>query len=288
VPAVSTLQAILDRHGCVTHRRKRTHHQAVGTHLRVAKEPNDLWCADYKGHFRMKNKEYCYPLTISDQVSRYVLSCEGLERPKMDPSFRVFERTFREYGLPEAIRTDNGAPFYTQGVFGLSMLTVWWIRLGIALERIRPGHPEENGRHERMHLTLKLSATKPPQANILAQQERFDEFVEEFNGERPHEALQMKVPAQVYKKSPRPYPQRLPEPEYPGHDRVVDVSLCGRISQHGKSIFISRALGGQTLGLREVEDGVWQVNFFDYNMGFFDQQSRQFAPGANPFVIPRD
>ncbi|WP_022728609.1 DDE-type integrase/transposase/recombinase [Fodinicurvata sediminis] len=180
-PAISTVHAVLDRHGLVQ-RRKRRRYKAEGTLLQAANAPNGLWCADYKGEFRLGNKQYCYPLTITDYRSRYLLACEGLSSTRAELAFTVFERTFKEFGLPSAIRTDNGGPFASgNALFGLSRLSVWWLRLGIALERIKPSHPQQNGRHERMHLTLKKEATKPASFNFLQQQERFERFIQVYN-----------------------------------------------------------------------------------------------------------
>lgn len=182
-PAKSTVHALLDRHGLVTPRGRRRY-KAQGTALSDGKTSNDLWCADFKGEFQLGNARYCYPLTITDYASRFLLACEGLESTREPTTFPVFERVFREFGMPAAIRTDNGVPFASpNSLFGLSRLSVWWLRLGIAIERIKPGHPEQNGRHERMHLTLKKETTKPAEMNLLQQQARFDGFVEEFNGE---------------------------------------------------------------------------------------------------------
>jgi len=185
-PAKSTVHAVLDRHGLVK-RRKRRRYRAQGTPLNNVHKPNALWCADYKGEFKLANKRYCYPLTITDYRTRYLLACDALDSTKEDYAFTVFERTFRDFGLPNAIRTDNGVPFSSRtAFFGLSKLSVWWLRLGINIERIKPGNPQQNGRHERMHRTLKQEATKPASFNFLQQQERFDHFMEIFNNDRPH------------------------------------------------------------------------------------------------------
>jgi transposase InsO family protein len=190
-PAKSTIHALLDRHGLVT-RRGRKRYRAEGTALSDAKTPNELWCADYKGQFMLGDKRYCYPLTVTDYASRYLIACEGLETTKEQFAFTTFERVFSEYGLPKAIRTDNAVPFASaNSLFGLSKLSVWWLRLGIAIERIKPGNPQQNGRDERMHLTLKKEATKPPGMNFLQQQEKFDKFIDEYNDDRPHQALDM-------------------------------------------------------------------------------------------------
>ena len=199
----------------------------MGTPLSQAEQPNALWCADYKGEFMLADRRYCYPLTITDFASRYLLTCEALSTTREAYAFAVFERTFKDFGLPRAIRTDNGVPFASaHALYGLSKLAVWWLRLGIGIERIRPGHPEQNGRHERMHLTLKQQATKPPAANLLQQQARFDAFVQQYNHERPHQALAMKVPADLYVPSHRPY-RGLSELDYPLHDWTGTVTTAG-------------------------------------------------------------
>ena len=207
--------------------------------------PNDLWCADFKGEFKLGNGRYCYQLTVTDHASRFLLLCEALDSTREEPAITAFERLFRERGLPLAIRSDNGVPFASpNALFNLSKLSVWWLRLGIAIERIKPGHPQQNGRHERMHLTLKKETTRPPGSNSLMQQERFDAFVHEFNVERPHEALDMKCPAELYLVSPRRY-DGLPELIYPFHDREVLVTACGRLCLHRKRIDLSTVLAGQ-------------------------------------------
>ena len=281
-PAKSTIHAVLDRHGLVE-RRGRRRNRAQGTILNPGHSPNDLWCADYKGEFMLGNKSYCYPLTITDFSSRYLIACEGLETTKEQYAFTTFERVFKEFGLPKAIRTDNGVPFASpNGLFNLSKLSVWWLRLGIEIERIKPGHPEQNGRHERMHLTLKKEATKPAGENILQQQAKFDDFVEGFNNERPHEALGMKYPSEVYKESPREY-VGLPPVEYPLHDRTITVTNCGRICMKQLKINFSRSFMGQQVGIKEVNDGIWLVSFMDYDLGYFDEESKKIEPLDNPF-----
>ena len=205
-PAISTVHAVLDRHGLVSRGRRRARYKATGTGLSTPTQPNDLWCADYKGEFMLADRRYCYPLTVTDFASRYLLCCDALETTRESYAFSVFERTFKDFGLPRAIRTDNGVPFAsTTAFFGLSKLSVWWLRLGIQIERIKPGHPQQNGRHERMHLTLKKEATRPAAKNFLQQQAKFDRFLECFNHERPHQALGMRCPAELYQPSARPY-----------------------------------------------------------------------------------
>lgn len=283
-PAPSTIHCILDRHGLVK-RRKRRRHKAQGTELSDVQVPNGLWCADYKGEFLLGNQKYCYPLTITDYRSRYLLACEGRESTKAAGAFPVFERAFKEFGLPSAIRTDNGIPFSCpHALFGLSRLSVWWLRLGIAIERIKPGHPQQNGRHERMHLTLKKEATKPASFNFLQQQERFDDFLEGYNNDRPHQALNGMYPGEVYTPSAREY--FVPEtPQYPFHDRTILVTQCGRICIGRRKINLSTVFAGQYVGIRELTDGIWLVSFMDYDLGFFDQQENRVEPvGVNPFA----
>lgn len=282
-PAKSTIHCILDRNGLVKPRKNRRY-KALGTPLVEQHHPNDLWCADYKGEFMLGNKMYCYPLTITDFSSRYLLCCEGMENTKESQAFNTFEQTFIKYGLPKTIRTDNGLPFSScNALFGLSKLSVWWLRLGIHIERIRPGNPQENGRHERMHLTLKKEATKPPGENLLQQQEKFDRFIIEFNTQRPHQAIDMKYPSELYAPSIRPY-KGIQTLNYPFHDRTITVSNCGRICIRRKKVNLSRAFAGQDVGVKETEDGVWLVTFMDYDLGFFDLETCKVEPLKYPFV----
>ena len=282
IPAQSTIHAVLHRHGLVKEA-GRPRHRATGTPLSTGAAPNDLWCADFKGEFKLGNGQYCYPLTVTDHASRFLLLCEALESTREDWAITAFAQLFQERGLPEAIRSDNGVPFASpNALFNLSKLSVWWLRLGIAIERIKPGQPQQNGRHERMHLTLKQEATRPPGLNSLQQQARFDAFQQEFNTERPHEALAMKCPAEVYSASTRPY-NGLPDVSYPFHDRDVLVTACGRICLHRKKINISTVLAGQRLGIKEVDEGVWIVSFMCYDLGYIDLEQRTLQPLDNPF-----
>jgi transposase InsO family protein len=282
IPAQSTIHAVLHRHGLVK-TPGRPHQRATGTPLSTGAAPNDLWCADFKGEFKLGNGQYCYPLTVTDHASRFLLLCEALESTREDWAITAFEQLFQERGLPTAIRSDNGVPFASpNALFNLSKLSVWWLRLGIAIERIQPGHPQQNGRHERMHLTLKQETTRPPGLNSLQQQARFDAFRQEFNTERPHEALAMKCPAEVYSASTRPY-DGLPDVSYPFHDRDVLVTACGRICLHRKKVNISTVLAGQRLGIKEVDDGIWIVSFMRYDLGFIDLEQRTLQPLDNPF-----
>lgn len=282
IPANSTIHAVLDRHGLVKRMNKRKP-RPKGTFLSNGQNPNDLWCVDYKGEFMLGNKRYCYPLTVTDYASRYLLLCEALESTREDLAFTAFERLFKERGLPQAIRSDNGVPFASaNSLFHLSKLSVWWLRLGINIERIKPGHPQQNGRHERMHLTLKKETTRPPGMNSLQQQDRFDAFVQEYNYERPHEGIEMRCPANLYTNPTRQY-NGLPPLEYPFHDRTVLVTSCGRICLHRKKINLSTVFAGQMLGLKEVEENIWMVSFMCYDLGYIDLEERTLQPLDNPF-----
>jgi putative transposase len=288
LPAISTVHAVLDRNGLVTRRRKRRY-KPEGTALSLAQQPNELWCADYKGEFMLADKRYCYPLTVTDFASRYLISCDALSSTEERYAFTVFERVFKDFGLPKAIRTDNGVPFASpNAMFGLSKLSVWWLRLGIDIERIKPGRPQQNGRHERMHLTLKKEATKPAAKNFLQQQGKFDRFIEEFNQERPHEAIGMKYPAEIYTPSLKPY-KGLSDLEYPFHDRTITVTCCGRICIGRRKINLSTVFAGQNVGIKEVSDNIWLVSFMKYDLGFFDQEAGRVECAENPFgarVLP--
>ncbi len=281
-PAISTVHAVLDRHGLVK-RRGRRRNKAKGTPLSLPGQPNELWCADYKGEFMLADRRYCYPLTITDFASRYLFACEALSTTKEAYAFPVFEAVFKEYGLPKAIRTDNGVPFASpNGLYGLSKLAVWWLRLGIEIERIKPGNPQQNGRHERMHLTLKQEATKPAARNFLQQQGKFDHFIECYNNERPHQALDMCFPAERYVPSTRPY-TGLPDLDYPFHDKIVTVTTCGRICFNRRKINLSTVFAGQSVGIKQVSDEIWLVSFMDYDLGYFDLETCRLEPLENPF-----
>jgi putative transposase len=256
LPAKSTIHAVLDRHGLVEPR-GRVRRRAQGTGLSLGQRPNELWCTDYKGEFLLGNHQYCYPLTVTDHASRYLLCCESLSSTREDFAFAVFERLFKERGLPANIRSDNGVPFASaHALFNLSKLAVWWLRLGIGIERIKPGHPQQNGRHERMHLNLKKEATKPAAANFLQQQTRFDKFIGVFNNQRPHEALDEKCPAEVYQPSPRPY-SGLPDVDYPLHDKTIVVTRCGRICLDARKLISARSLLGRPSSATRATTSGW-------------------------------
>lgn len=278
VPCSTTIGDILARRGLVTRQRRKPCLSEYTAPLQRAENPNDVWGADYKGQFRLGNGSYCYPLTVSDQFSRYLLACEGFEAINGDQARAVFEDLFAANGLPRVIRTDNGPPFASRGVLGLSRLSAWWLKLGIVPERIAPAHPEQNGRHERMHRTLKAETTRPSGHNLLQQQERFDLFTWSFNHERPHEALNQQPPAQVYQASPRRMPATRPL-DYPLHDEVRFVARSGHIQLFRRqAVYLSAALAGERVGLRELESGLWLVSFVNTSLGWIDPSTKRFLP----------
>jgi transposase InsO family protein len=275
-PAPSTAGDILHRANLVQPRERRT---PPAHPLRVRSEPvepNDLMTVDYKGQFLLGNHRYCYPLTVVDHVSRYLLACEAYPSCEGPHTRRAFERIFREYGLPRAILSDNGSPFGSPGLARLSRLSLWWIRLGIAVERIVPGHPEQNGAHERMHRTLKAETTRPPDQSMEGQQKRFDEFRHTYNHERPHETLGQKRPATIYRPSPRPYPETLPPIEYSGHLETRKVGQNGMMRWKNGVIFTSKTLCGEWVGLEEIDDGVWSLYYGPVLLARFDEREMRF------------
>jgi putative transposase len=275
-PAPSTIGDLLKRQGLVTARpRSRAISRPPVSPLTQACEANEVWTGDFKGQFRTGDHRLCYPLTVVDSYSRFILGIVGLDSVKEAGTWRVFERLFREYGLPSVIRTDNGSPFASISIGRLSRLAVRWLKLGIRLERIEPGHPEQNGSHERMHRTLKDETTRPPAGNALLQQVWFDDFRGVFNTERPHESLGQKPPASRYQSSCRPYPGQLPEPEYPGHYEVRVVSSKGYMRWQGGEIFVSEALAGERIGVEETANGIWSVSFCDVLLARFHEGERK-------------
>jgi putative transposase len=276
-PAASTMGDWL-RDAELSQPRRRTRYIVPLTQpLAAAEAANDVWSADFKGWFRTTDGTRCDPLTVTDACSRFVLCCR-IVRPSEQGARPWFERTFREYGLPRALRTDNGSPFATTGAGRLSHLAVWWLKLGIQLDRIDPGHPEQNGRHERFHLTLQQETTTPPAATPRQQQGRFDRMRREFNTDRPHEALGQRPPARVYVASPRPYPARLAEPWYDATHQVRRVKATGQIRWQGEFVFVSEAVRGESVGLAETERGDWTVRFMHVELGRIDRQTRRFTP----------
>jgi putative transposase len=238
--------------------------------------PNDQMTMDYKGQFRLGDRRYCYPLTIVDRFSRYILACAALTSTRYEATRKVIENVFRTYGLPRSILSDNGSPFGAVGLGRLSRLAVWWIRLGVGVERIVPGRPEQNGAHERMHKTLKAQTTRPPAANQAAQQRKFDRFRHEFNEERPHESLGQRRPTTLYVASSRPYPERLPPLEYPGHYVTRKVDLNGLLKWKNELIWVSKTLIGQTVAFEEIDDGIWSFYFGSVLLARFDERDRIF------------
>jgi putative transposase len=275
LPAASTVGDLFRRRGLVEPRHRRRRFERQGTPLAHVQAPNDGWCTDFKGHFRVANGQRCDPLTISDAFSRFLLCCQGMEQPTTEYVWPAFEATFQEFGMPEAIRNDNGPPFASTGLGGLSRLSARWLRLGIRLERIRPGKPQENGRHERMHRTLKAEAVSPPAEDLRRQDNRFDHFRSHYNHERPHEALDGRTPAQVYSPSPRRYPSRLPEVEYPGHFAVRMVRTDGTIRWQGAHIYVSQALVSQPVGLEEIDNDKWLLHFALLPLAILDDAGRE-------------
>jgi len=279
-PAASTVGALLKREGLAIPRRK-VRKIPLYTHpFEQVSAPNELWCADFKGWFRTLDHQRIDPLTITDTVSRYLLRCQVVEKTNTAQVQAIFEAAFREYGLPAAIRTDNGPPFASKAIAGLSLLSLFWMKLGIVPERIAPGHPEQNGRHERMHRTLKAETTRPPAAHRRAQQESFDRFQLIFNQQRPHQALAMKTPASCYARSPRPYPAKLPEPEYPSGLEVRRVRASGQFKWKGHNVFISEALRQEPIGFELIENDHWLVYFASFPIALFDSYERAIHPLA--------
>jgi putative transposase len=267
LPGRSTACDILSRHGMVPTRRHRRRIGHPGKPTTRILAPNDVWGADYKGQFRTGDGRYCYPLTVTDGFSRYLLGCQGLPSTAVAGAKPVFTRLFHEYGLPTRIRTDNGVPFATTTLARLSKLSAWWVRLGILPEFIEPGRPDQNGRHERMHRTLKAETTRPAAGNLAAQQRRFNDFREEFNEERPHEALDQQTPAACYVPSARAMPATVPPLEYPDRFEVRYVSANGGIRWNRRWVNVSTVCIGEYVGLEEIDDGIWNVYFGPLKLG---------------------
>jgi transposase InsO family protein len=268
VPAASTIGDILARYGLVRPRRARLRVPPRTQPLGHASEANDVWCADFKGHFRLDDRTRCYPLTITDAASRYLIKCEGLADPEHLPVRRHFELAFREFGLPHAIRTDNGPPFASTAPGGLSALSVWWIQLGITVERIDPGQPQQNGRHERFHRTLKEQTASPPKGTMDDQQRAFDRFRADYNDRRPHEALGQTPPAKHYEPSRRPMPDRLRPPQYGDDCAVRWATKSGAICWKSVEFHITRLVRKQPVGLRQVDEEEWELFYGPVLLGY--------------------
>jgi transposase InsO family protein len=272
-PARSTINAILDRHGKLHKQRRRRKWAHPGAAPLVTERPNQVWPVDFKGQFKTRDGNYCYPLTVSDHFSRSVLMCKALPSVKTKGAKPAFRRLFQEIGLPEAIRSDNGAPFASTGIHGLCALNVWWMQLGIVHQRITPASPQENGAHERMHRELKRETTQPPAQNLRGQQRKFDLFRARYNEERPHEALEGARPADRWAPSPRPYPERIAPPEYPNHLEVRRVSTAGTFRLKAKQPFLSQALADQYVGLEAIGDGLWNILYYRTLLGRIDERT---------------
>lgn len=271
-PAISTTADILKREGLILPEKRRLRRKHPGCPRTKAESPNEIWTADYKGHFKMRNGEYCYPLTVCDMYSRYLLGCKGHKAISLDESKSYFTELFNKYGLPERIRTDNGVPFASSAIARLSTLSVWWIKLGIYPEQIEPGRPEQNGKHERMHRTLKKEATIPPEYDLKKQQMRFEEFQKEYNNIRPHEALEMQTPKEVYKPSKRKMPQEIMLYDYPSHFEVRRVSRNSAFRRDKRHINISSTLIDEYIGLEEIDNGIYNVYFRDFLVGRYFEE----------------
>lgn len=271
-PSKTTIYNILKKAELVKPRRLRQRVAVYAKPLEKADVPNQLFSADYKGQFLTGAGVWCYPLTIMDHASRFLLACHSMSSTNLVDTQAVFTRVFRENGLPERIRTDNGVPFASKGRGGLSQLSIWWLRLGIIPERIAPGRPEQNGRHERMHRTLKSTLPTPPAIAWAAQQKHFDRFVQHYNYERPHEALEQKTPASCYVPSPRPFPEKLPEMVYQSHIESQRVDCSGIVNMRGFRIYVGYVLKHQIVGFEEIEDGIWEVIFGPVILGRIDMR----------------
>jgi transposase InsO family protein len=277
LPAASTVGDLYSREGLVTPRQRQRRWSQPGRTLVAVNAANDLWSIDFKGEFRTRDGRHCYPLTMADAHTRFLLAVEGLSSTGHAGAREVVERVFREYGVPAVIRSDNGPPFVTKAIAGLSRLNVWWAQLGIRHDRIAPKRPDQNGSHERMHRTLKAETVWPPALNAEVQQERFDAFRHEFDFERPHEAIEMKTPGSLYVPSARELPTCLPEPEYPGHCVVRQVRANGILYFRDREPFLSELLIGHRIGLEEIADGVWSIYFYDLLLARFDERTGKLS-----------
>lgn len=286
LPAVSTAAEILRRHGLVKVRRRRRRTPLYTQPFGTMSEPNAVWSVDFKGQFRTtRHQRLCYPLTVSDGFSRYLLACQGLRAPTRIAVQRHMECAFRTYGLPWAMRSDNGTPFASPALGGLSRLSVWWIKLGIRPERIAPGHPEQNGRHERLHWTLKQDTAMPPKASLRAQQAAFNRFRDEYNQERPHAALAKRTPAELYWPSPRAYPSRVREPEYPARFSVRRVCGSGEMKWRGEFIYLTQVLAGEPVGLDPIDERHCRLYFGPVPLGIFDTHTKRIISTPGPPLV---
>ncbi|USA43522.1 integrase core domain-containing protein [Spongiibacter taiwanensis] len=273
VPSITSIHNILKRHGLIEARQPRRRVSPYREPFAPVAAPNDLWSVDFKGQFKLGHGPWCFPLTVMDHHSRFLLGCQGLEGTETKAAKQVFEQLFKEYGLPRRIRSDNGVPFASKAPGGLSALSVWWVRLGIVPERIKPGMPQQNGRHERMHRTMKQAVTKPVADTMAAQQHCMDIFRRDYNEQRPHESLALSVPQACYSASQRHYPERLPELEYPSYYSVMKVQRSGTIYWGGGQVYVSHSLKGERVGLEQVDDGIWDIYLGPIRLGGFNQRN---------------
>jgi len=276
-PARSTISDILLRHGRVRSRGRRTRWKHPGAAPFSTTAPNQVWTVDFKGQFRMRDGRYCYPLTVVDHFSRYLLCCHGLLDTRTAAVKAQFRRLFRQHGLPDAIRSDNGAPFASTGIHGLTHLNVWWLQLGITHQRITPGHPQQNAAHERMHRSLKQCLPRPPAANLNLQQRVFNNFRRTYNYIRPHEAIGDETPASRWKPSRRRYPERIAPPRYPPHVELRRVSNAGCFRLHSGQQFLSQALNGEIIGLEQIDDAIWNILYYDTLLGRYDERNTRIT-----------
>jgi putative transposase len=274
IPSKTTIYNILNRAGLVETRRRKRRVSPYPQPFAPVHQVNELWSVDYKGQFKLRSGQWCYPLTVMDHQSRYLCGCEALKGPLLKDTKAVFIKVFREYGLPWRIRSDNGTPFASTSCGGLSRLSIWWLKLNILPERIEPGKPQQNGQHERMHRTLKRAATRPPSTSMRAQQQQFDRFSQEYNHQRPHESLDQQTPASQYSASTRSYPERLPEIEYPIYYETRQVRYNGLINLRNKQVYISNLLHHETIGLEEIDDGLWCVYFGPIKIGEVNERQK--------------
>lgn len=279
-PATSTVGEILKRHGLITPRRRRRRASVLQRPIVIDEAVNATWATDFKGQFRLGSGRYCFPLTIQDACSRFLIGCQALTATTTEQARPVFEAAFRDYGLPRAMRSDNGSPFAAASLTGLTRLSVWWTKLGIRVERIDPGHPEQNGRLERFHRTLKLETATPPERGRIAQQRSFDRFRDEYNRERPHEALDQATPASLFRQSPRPFPKRVPKPEYGDGGEVRKVNDNGIVSFRGYHMSVSSALNGEYVQFEPTDDGFWRLRFYKTTLGEFDERQSLLRVGG--------
>jgi putative transposase len=283
LPAASTAHDLLKRHELVYSKpRRQLSRRSQGSPLADFDTPNRIWCADYKGQFQLGDRSWCYPLTVTDGFSRFLLLCHGQTSTNLFGAQRAFEKLFRERGLPEALRTDNGVPFGSVGAAGLTRLSAWWVKLGIRLERIVPGKPQQNGRHERMHRTLRETTDRPAH-DLLRQQAALDAFCYEFNYERPHQGLNGATPASVYQPASRQFPEKLEPLSYPGHHRIRTVRHDGSINWNARALFLSEAVIGELVGLEEFDDDRWLVRFGPLDIAVIDDTGKEPELTKLPF-----